>query len=38
MNRRSLVATIVFAGISLAPLGRHVVADEQPLAGFSAES
>jgi len=38
MNRRSLVATIVFASISLAPLGRHVVADEQPLAGFSAES
>jgi N-acetylated-alpha-linked acidic dipeptidase len=38
MNRRSLVATIVFASISLAPVGRHVVADEQPLAGFSAES
>jgi N-acetylated-alpha-linked acidic dipeptidase len=38
MNRRSLVATIVFASISLAPAGRHVVADEQPLAGFSAES
>jgi N-acetylated-alpha-linked acidic dipeptidase len=38
MNRRSLVATIVFASISLAPAGTHVVADEQPLAGFSAES
>ncbi len=38
MNRRGLLATIVFAGISLAPAGRHVVADEQPLAGFSAES
>ena len=38
MNRRSLVATIVFASISLAPVGKHVVADEQPLAGFSAES
>ncbi|MGB9464697.1 MAG: transferrin receptor-like dimerization domain-containing protein [Candidatus Acidiferrum sp.] len=38
MNRRSLLATIVFAGISLAPAGTHVVADEQPLAGYSAES
>jgi len=38
MNRRSLVATIVFACISLAPIGTHVVADEQPLAGYSAES
>jgi len=38
MNRRGLVASIVFAGISLAPFGKHVVADEQPLAGYSAES
>ncbi|MGC0774353.1 MAG: transferrin receptor-like dimerization domain-containing protein [Candidatus Acidiferrum sp.] len=38
MNRRSLVASIVFAGISLAPIGAHVVADEQPLAGYSVES
>jgi N-acetylated-alpha-linked acidic dipeptidase len=38
MNRRSLVATIVFASISVAPAGTHVVADEQPLAGYSAES
>jgi N-acetylated-alpha-linked acidic dipeptidase len=38
MNRRSLVATIVFTSISLAPIGTHVVADEQPLAGYSAES
>ncbi len=38
MNRRSLVASIVFASISLAPAGRHVTADEQPLAGYSAES
>jgi N-acetylated-alpha-linked acidic dipeptidase len=38
MNRRSFVATIVFASISLAPAGTHVVADEQPLAGYSAES
>ena len=38
MNRSALIASIVFAGISIAPLGSHVVADEQPLAGFSAES
>ena len=38
MNRRSLAATIVFASISLAPVGTHVVADEQPLAGYSVES
>ena len=38
MNRRALVASIVFASISLAPAGRHVTADEQPLAGYSAES
>ncbi|MGB8457681.1 MAG: transferrin receptor-like dimerization domain-containing protein [Candidatus Acidiferrum sp.] len=38
MNRRCLVASIVFASISLAPIGAHVVADEQPLAGYSVES
>ena len=38
MNRRALVASIVFASISLAPAGEHVTADEQPLAGYSAES
>src|SRR6266481_3519096 len=38
MNRRALVASIVFASISLAPTGTHVTADEQPLAGYSAES
>jgi N-acetylated-alpha-linked acidic dipeptidase len=38
MNRRGLLASIVFAGISLAPIGTHVVADEQPLAGYSVES
>ena len=38
MNRRSLLATIVFASISLAPAGTHVIADEQSLAGYSAES
>jgi N-acetylated-alpha-linked acidic dipeptidase len=38
MNRR--VATAVLAAIffSLAPLGRHVAADERPLLGYSAES
>jgi N-acetylated-alpha-linked acidic dipeptidase len=38
MNRSGLLATMVFAAISLAPAGTHVVADEQPLAGYSAES
>jgi N-acetylated-alpha-linked acidic dipeptidase len=38
MNRRALVASIVFTSISLVPAGRHVTADEQPLAGYSAES
>ena len=38
MNRKGLVASIVFASISLAPVGTHLVADEQPLAGYSVES
>ena len=38
MNRNGLVASIVFATISLAPVGTHLVADEQPLAGYSVES
>jgi len=38
MNRKGLVASIVFATISLAPVGTHLVADEQPLAGYSVES
>jgi len=38
MNRRALVASVVFASISLAPAGTHVTADEQPLAGYSIES
>jgi len=29
---------MVFASVSLAPAGTHVIADEQPLAGYSAES
>ncbi|MGH9744237.1 MAG: M28 family metallopeptidase [Candidatus Acidiferrum sp.] len=38
MNCRGFIASIVFASISLAPMGRHVVADEKPLAGYSADS
>jgi N-acetylated-alpha-linked acidic dipeptidase len=38
MNRNGLVASIVFATISLAPVGTHLVADEQPFAGYSVES
>jgi N-acetylated-alpha-linked acidic dipeptidase len=38
MDRSAFVACIVFASISLAPIGGHVVADEQPLAGYSVES
>jgi N-acetylated-alpha-linked acidic dipeptidase len=38
MNRTVAMASILFTGISLAPFGSHVVADEQPLFGYSAES
>jgi len=38
MNRSVAIASILFVGISLAPLGKHVAADEQPLFGYSAES
>src|SRR6202521_2470115 len=38
MNRRSIIAGMLFAGVSLAPFGSHVTADEQPLFGYSAES
>jgi N-acetylated-alpha-linked acidic dipeptidase len=38
MNRTAAVASILFVGISLAPIGSHVAADEQPLFGYSAES
>ncbi len=38
MNRHALLAILSFAGLSLAPLGNHVAADEQPLFGYSAES
>lgn len=38
MKRKGLIAVVVFASISLAPVGAHIFADEQPLAGYSAES
>jgi N-acetylated-alpha-linked acidic dipeptidase len=38
MNRNVLIAGLFFAGISLSPFGAHVLADDTPLAGFSAES
>ena len=38
MNRNVLTAGLFFAGISLAPLGAHVLADDLPLAGYTAES
>jgi len=38
MNRTAAIASILFVGISLAPIGSHVAADELPLFGYSAES
>src|ERR1700680_2312705 len=38
MNRRVIIAVLLFAGLSLAPIRTHVVADERPLFGYSAES
>jgi len=38
MNRTVRIASIFFVGLSLAPVGSHVIADEQPLFGYSAES
>src|SRR6202043_4096029 len=38
MNRRLFIAIFVFAGLSLAPVRTHVIADEQPFLGYSAES
>src|SRR5260370_7491522 len=37
-RRRPLVAPTVLPSNSLAPAGTYVSADEQPLAGYSAES
>ena len=38
MNRRVATAGLAAIFFSLAPLGRHVAADERPLLGYSAES
>ena len=38
MNRSVALVSLVFAGLSLAPIGNHVIADEQPLFGYSAAS
>jgi N-acetylated-alpha-linked acidic dipeptidase len=38
MNRTVAIACTLFVGISLAPIASHVVADEQALFGYSAES
>jgi N-acetylated-alpha-linked acidic dipeptidase len=38
MNRTVAIASILFVGLSLAPVGSHVAADEPPLFGYSAES
>src|SRR5260370_7477330 len=37
-DRRSIITGMLFAGVWLAPFGTHVIADEQPLFGYSAES
>jgi N-acetylated-alpha-linked acidic dipeptidase len=38
MNRSALLASLLFAGLTLAPIGSQVIGDEQPLFGYSAES
>ena len=38
MFRRTVFASIVFACLSLAPAGHHVIAREQPLYGYSPQS
>jgi N-acetylated-alpha-linked acidic dipeptidase len=38
MNRSAVLASLLFAALSLAPIGNHVIADEQPLFGYSAAS
>jgi N-acetylated-alpha-linked acidic dipeptidase len=38
MNRSVAFASVLFVGLSLAPVGGHVVADEQPFSGYSAAS
>ena len=38
MFRRTLLASVFFACLTFVPAGHHVIAEEQPLYGFSAES
>src|ERR1700746_1241829 len=38
MNRRMEIVALAAKFFSLAPLGRHVAADERPLLGYSADS
>ena len=38
MNRSVVLPFLLFTGLSLAPFGNHVIADEQPLFGYSAAS
>jgi N-acetylated-alpha-linked acidic dipeptidase len=38
MNRSTVLAALLFVALSLAPFGNHVIADEQPLFGYSAAS
>jgi N-acetylated-alpha-linked acidic dipeptidase len=38
MHRSTLFASILLAGVTLAPIGNHVIADEPALYGYSAES
>src|SRR5207245_449243 len=38
MIRRVVLVSLMFSGLSLAPVGNHVVADEQALYGYSAAS
>ena len=38
MSNKLLRAVLICAGISLAPIGNHMVADEQSFYGYSAES
>ena len=38
MFRRTVLASIFFASLSFVPAGNHVIAEEQPLYGFSAQS
>ena len=38
MFRRTVLASIIFASLSFVPAGSHVIAEEQPLYGYSAES